>query len=125
MSPRSQTIGTLVGAWLVLETPLVLAFLVGETSAGVPVTLGLVGGLFCFLAFRKKTWARHLVLLHLGYKIAMIGLGSLERPSLPVYTLLAAQCFLFWALCWHRPVLGYLGVVPAGTRQVDDAESKS
>lgn len=113
MSARHQTIAVLVGSWLVLEIGLVLNALFGDTSIGVPITLGLIGVLFCVLAYKRKTWARHLVLLDLGYHIFMIGMGTMEAPSAPIYALLAAQCFFFWALCWHRPVLGFLGVIPA------------
>lgn len=113
MNARHQVIAVLIGSWAVLEIPLVLNALFGDTSAGVPITLGLVGVLFCVLAYKRKTWARHLVLLYLGYNVVMMGLGSLEHPSVAIYTLVAAQCFFFWALCWHRPVLGFLGVIPA------------
>lgn len=113
MNARHQTSAVLIGSWLVLEIPLVLSAFLGEVSAGVPITLGLVGVLFCVLAYKRKTWARHLVLLHLGYNVVMMGMGSLEHPSMTIYALVAAQCFFFWALCWHRPVLGFLGVIPA------------
>lgn len=113
MNARHQTIAVLIGSWLVLEIPLVLSSFLGEASAGVPITLGLVGVLFCVLAYKRKTWARHLVLLHLGYNVVMMGIGSMEHPSPAIYALVAAQGFFFWALCWHRPVLGFLGVIPA------------
>lgn len=112
MSPRHQTIAVLIGSWIVLEIPLLLNAFVGDSSVGVPITLGLVGVLFCFLAYKRKTWARHLVLLYLGYNVVTMGMGSMAHPSMAIYLLVATQCFFFWGLCWNRPVLGFLGVIP-------------
>jgi len=113
MSARHKTIAILIASWAIIEIPLVLSVLSGDSSVGVAITMGIVGALFCVLAYRRKTWARHLVLLALGYSIFGTAMGTMAHALLPLYALLLAQCFLFWALCWHRPVLAFLGVIPA------------
>jgi len=113
MNGQTKTILTLAGYFVVSEAMYVLGAISGQSTWGTPISMGLLGGLLCVLAYKRKTWARHLILVLLGFGTFFSFSATLGQPSVFAYVLLAVYAFLFWALCWHKPILEFLGVLPA------------
>ena len=107
---KLKTILVLAAYFVISETLMIRGAMIGNNGWGVAISVGAVAALFCVLAYRRKTWARHLILVLLGIGTFNVFSATLVSPSLLLYALLFAYAFLFWALCWHRPILEFLGV---------------
>lgn len=111
MTGKTKTVIVLAAYFLISEILMVRNALTANQGWGVAISLGGVIGLFSFLAYRKKTWARHIILVLLGFTTYNFFCSSINNPSVFQYVVLVSHAFLFWALCWHRPILDYLGVI--------------
>ena len=110
MNGKMKTALVLVTYFGISEVLMIRGAMIGKEGWGAVISVGAVVALFCVLAYRKKTWARHLILVFIGFATFNVFSVSLGSPSPLLYALLAAYAFLFWALCWHRPILDFLGV---------------
>lgn len=110
MTGKLKTILVLAAYFGISEALMIRGAMIENDGWGVAISMGAVVALFCVLAYRKKTWARHLILVFTGFGTFNLFSATLGSPSLLLYALLAAYAFLFWALCWHRPILDFLGV---------------
>jgi hypothetical protein len=120
MNGQTKTILTLGAYFVVSEAMYVLSAISGQSTWGTPISMGLVVGLFSVLAYKKKTWARHLILVLLGFGTFFSFSATLNSPSVLSYLILAIYASLFWALCWHKPILEFLGVIPSSKAPESD-----
>ena len=110
MTGKTKTAFVLAAYFAISESLMIRGAMIENESWGVAISVGAVVGFFSILAYRKKTWARHLILVFLGFGAFSLFSATLGSPSVALYGFLAAYAFLFWALCWHQPILDYLGV---------------
>ncbi len=110
MTPKAQTILVLSAIFAFSEGLAVFAAATGRSAWTLPVWAAVLVGGFCIGAFQKKTWARHVILLYMAGTALLLMLGGSVEASPIRYLLSGIYAVLFWALCWHKPVLRYLEV---------------
>jgi hypothetical protein len=113
MTGKTKTTLALSTYFATSELPFILSAISGKSTWGTPISMGLLIGALALLASRKKTWARHLILIHLGFSSFFLFSATFDHPSVFLYGALALSAFLFWALCWHKPILEHLEIIPA------------